>query len=182
MAGRWARCDVDGDPERRAPSRSGARDDDRSPVVPGGGAVVRIRCATRYGTGFAPGTRSVIGGRAAAGRRGEERRRHLAVVEQHLALRVGDSLHARRRLAADASVDLAALVGVQEPSGLRRGDRVRARGDGLRLQRGWTASPSALTGDDALHVVVEADHVHDLEPLPETTWSWICPRYGCPAT
>ena len=74
--------------------------------------------------------------RLAAGRREVVRRRDLPAVEDDLAGRRGDRLRRRRLLARDAEVDLAPDVRVEvERLALHEArERVRARGDGLRLE------------------------------------------------
>ena len=65
------------------------------------------------------------------------------------------------RLRTDAAVHLAAVVRVQveAPAGMHRRQRVRARRDGLRLERGERPAVRHLVADDAAHVVLEVDGV-----------------------
>ena len=103
--------------------------------------------------------------RAAARRREEERRRDAAVPREHAA---GGARHGDvrpRRLVGDAAVHLAARVGeeIEVLARLQRRERVRAGGDGLRLERGEAPVVRHLAADDAAHVVVERDRVDDGE-------------------
>ena len=105
--------------------------------------------------------------RATAGRREEERVRDLAVVEDDLPFRRVDGGARRGRLGRDAAVHLAARVAVEvERTALRQvRERVRPRGDRLRLERGGRPLRRHLRRDDALQVLLEADHVDHVEQL-----------------
>ena len=102
---------------------------------------------------------------AAARRREEERVRDLAVVEDDLSLRRVDGGARGVRLGRDAAVHLAARVPVEVVrTALRQvRERVRARGDRLRFERGGRPLRRHLGRDDALQVLLEADRVDDVD-------------------
>ena len=120
---------------------------------------------TRYGNVLAE-RRERRGGATARGRR-VDRVCDLPVPEDDLALRGGDSRICARGLVGDAAVHLAAPVGeqVERLALLQVEERVRARGDGLRLERRLGPRLRHLGGDDTLEVRLEADGVDDLQRL-----------------
>src|SRR5215211_5047951 len=95
--------------------------------------------------------------RAPAGGREEVGGDRLALVGDDLARGLRDGLVGRRLLDADAAVDLRAGVGVvlEAVAALGRGDRVRASGDGLRLERLQRPRGGRLDRHDALDVLVQ---------------------------
>ena len=142
-----------------------------SPVVVGvtAGAVVRIVDAAqpRSGARPGPGVLDVLGVAARAGEEVGGGRR--AVVGDDLAGGRGDRGVGGGRLRRHAAVHLRAGVGIQvvEGAGHVGGDRVRARGHGLRLQRLRRPGRGHLGRDHAPDVVVESDHVDRVHaPVP----------------
>ena len=103
----------------------------------------------------------VFGGRRPPARAREEvRLRDFTVVEDDLAGGRIDGGVRRRLLVLDPEVHLAARVGIQiERAGTPRRKRIRAGGDRLRLQCLGVPGVRHLRGDDAVEVLLEADHV-----------------------
>ena len=78
--------------------------------------------------------------------------------------RGGDGFVADVGFRIDAAVDLAARVGIEDRRALARlGQRVRARGDGLRLHDLERPIVGNLLAHDAADVGVDADDVHGLQ-------------------
>ena len=139
----------------------GHRVAERPPAVARRDVVVRVldRLEPRLGLAAGEAELDVLG--APAGGREEVGDDRLALVGDDLVRGRGDRGVGRRALGGDAAVDLRARVGVvvEAGAGLVRRDRVRARGDGLGLQRLGRPRRRALGGDDAADVVLEADGV-----------------------
>ena len=137
----------------------------RPPAVHRRERAVRVLDADEVRDGLAEDLGRVE--RRAAGRRVEEGVDRLPLPEQDLPLRRLDGRRRAGMLAGDAAVDLAAHVGV-EVEGLA-GDpvreRVRARRDGLRLQRLVGPRARHLLRDDTLEVLLEPDDVDRVELL-----------------
>ena len=138
---------------------------DRPPAVLRRDVVVRVgdRLQPRLRLGAEVGVLDVLGAPAGGGE--EERDDGLAVVGDDLAARGGDRVVGRSRLRRHAAVDLRAGVGVlvEARAALGRGDRVGARGHGLRLERLGRPRRRRLARHDARDVVLERDRVDRVE-------------------
>ena len=141
------------------------REEDGTPVVVRGDGVVGVGHRDEIGNRRTVGEQIRVACRPAA-RRGEVvGRRHLAPVEQDLALRVLHRLDAARRLRTEPAVDLAPRVGVEHRSHLAHGESVGAGGHCLGFQRGERPVLRHLARHDPANVRVDPDDVHRLELL-----------------